>query len=280
MSVALDVRVSSGSLRVLEEGSGFGVPVLCIPGLSANARSFDAIATACAGRGRRVLALDLRGRGFSPATAPGSHGWRRHAQDIVEVARVLGLAAIDLVGHSMGAFVSMQAVALAPALVRRVVLIDAVGVPDAAAILPILASVQRLGRTYPSASVYWDSIRDRGAVAPFEDLWRAHALYELEEVPGGVRPRTSLAAVLEDMAYGSSHNASTLWPFLRLPTLLVRAGRPLPPTAGFVVSASLRDAFLAAVPTADAVDVDANHYGVVAHPAALETVAGFLGPPH
>ncbi len=276
MSVALNVRVASGSIRTLQTGPRAGFPVLCVPGLSANARSFDAIAATCAARGRRIVALDLRGRGFSPATAPGSHGWRHHAQDVLDVARVLGLERFDLVGHSMGAFVVMKAVALGPALVRRVVLIDAAGVPDATALPPIVASVQRLGRTYPSAAVYWDSMRDRGAVAPFDELWRDHALYELEEVEGGVRPRTSLRAVLEDMAYGSWHDARSLWRFLRVPTLLVRAARPLPPSSGFVVSPSLRDAFLAAVPTAEAVDVDANHYGVVAHADALEAITAFL----
>jgi hypothetical protein len=82
--------------------------------------------------------------------------------------------------------------------------------------------------------------------------------------------------VLEDIAYAATHDARTFWPSLRLPTLLVRAARPLPPTTAQVVPPALRDAFLAAVASAEAVDVDANHYGVVAHPAALECVARFL----
>src|SRR4051794_24552678 len=50
-------------------------PVLCAPGLSANARSFDLIAATLAESGHPVVAFDLRGRGLSPATAPGTHGW-------------------------------------------------------------------------------------------------------------------------------------------------------------------------------------------------------------
>jgi pimeloyl-ACP methyl ester carboxylesterase len=272
-----DLRLPSGSLRILRVGPEGGALVLCVPGLSANARSFDTIAAALAGAGRQVVALDLRGRGFSPATAPGSHGWLHHAEDVLEVATQLGAEEFDLVGHSMGAFVAMQAAALAAGRLRRVVVIDAVGPPEAAVIPPILASVQRLGVTFPSADAYWESIRARGAVWP-ENLWEAHSRYELEPVPGGVRARTSPAAVIEDLTYGASHDATRLWPSLSMPTLLVRAARPLPPTPGFVVAAALRDAFIAAVPSARAVDVDANHYGVMGHPESVRAIKDFLGP--
>jgi hypothetical protein len=43
-----------------------------------------------------------------------------------------------------------------------------------------------------------------------------------------------------------------------------------------VVGAALRDAFLDAVPSARSVEIDANHYGVMAHPEALRAIAGFL----
>jgi len=275
----VDLQLSSGSLRALRMGPEGGAPVICVPGLSANARSFDALSTKLAHDGRQVVALDLRGRGFSPATVAGSYGWLHHAQDVLEAAGRLGFATFDLVGHSMGAFVSMQTAALAPARVRRLVLIDAVGVPEPAAIPPILASVQRLGAVYPSAEAYCELIRAGGVAEPWEDVWKAHSLYELEPVPGGVRPRTSWPAVVEDMAYGASHDPKALWPSLRMPTLLMRASRPLLPGTGFVVGASLRDAFVSEVRSAEAAEVDANHYGVVAHPDALRAILEFLVRP-
>ena len=273
---SLDLALSSGSLHARLSGPAQGAPVLCVPGLSANARSFDALAARLAARGRLVIALDLRGRGRSPATAPGSYGWKRHAEDALEAAGKLGFASIDLVGHSMGAFVAMQAAALEPGRIERLVLIDAVGPPEPAVVPPILAAVERLGIVYASAQEYCDSIRRHGAAVPWQELWEQHYLDELDQVPGGVRPRTSKAAVLEDAIYGATEDARQLWPALRMPTLLVRAARQLLPGKGFVVGAALRDAFLAAVPSAKLAEVDANHYGVLAHHEALRAIDDLL----
>jgi 3-oxoadipate enol-lactonase len=272
----VDLQLSSGRVRVLRWGAAAGAPAVCVPGLSANARSFDAIADDLARRGSAVYALDLRGRGFSPATAAGTHGWSRHALDVVEAAGRLGLGAFDLIGHSMGAFVAMHAAVRAPDRIRRLVLIDAVGVPEPTVIPPILAAVQRLGVVHPSAEAYCELIRRHSAAEPWEELWKQHYLYELEPVPSGVRPRTSIDAVLEDVAYAARQNPALFWPRLTMPTLLVRAARPLLEGTGFVVGAASRDAFLAAAPRAVVVEVDANHYGVMAHPQALRAIADFL----
>jgi len=273
----IDLQLSSGSLRALRLGPESGAPVLCVPGLSANARSFDAVARRLAERGRAVVVVDLRGRGFSPATSAGTYGWRRHAEDVLEAARSLRFASIDLVGHSMGAFVSMQAAALEPARVRRLVLIDAAGVPEPAVIPPILAALQRLDVIYPSAEAYCDEIRRAAVAVPWE-LWGPQYLYDLEPAPGGVRSRTSKAAVIEDAVFGGGHDARQFWEALRMPVLLLRAARPLP-GGGFVVGAQLRDAFLAAVPSGEVAEVDANHYGVMADPEALRAIDEFLARP-
>lgn len=276
MTQPIDLQLSSGRLHALREGPGTGSPVICVPGLSANARSFDAIAAKLVPRGHDVVVLDLRGRGLSPATAAGTHGWRRHAEDVLDAATKLGLDSFDLVGHSMGAFVSMQAAALDGRRIRRLVLIDAVGVPEPTVIPPILAAVQRLDAVYRTEQEYLALVQRHGAAEPWEDLWKDHYRYELEDVEGGVRPRTSKAAVLEDLVYGSQQDAKSFWPHLKMPTLLVRAARPLLPGTGFVVGTTVRDAFLDAVPSAQAIEIDANHYGVMAHPEAVRAITGFL----
>jgi pimeloyl-ACP methyl ester carboxylesterase len=293
---AFDLALPSGRLRALgwgRKGPGGGGAdgrplVVCVHGLSANARSFDAVAGRLAREGRRVVALDLRGRGQSEVTGPGSYGWEAHARDVLEAAsRLAGSERFDLVGHSMGAFVSMQAKALAPARIRRLVLIDAAGSPEPAAIPPILAGLARLGPLFPSADAYVQAVRAGGTVSPWGPVWEAHYRHELEEpregAPGGggggggVRARTSLDAVQEDLRYAAGRQPAAFWPRLDAATLLVRAGVPLTPEGGDVLRAEDFAAFAREVRGAATLQVDANHYGVMTHAATLEGVAGFLG---
>src|SRR4051794_39987487 len=103
-----ELRVPHGTLRTHERGDPNNPPVLCVHGVSANARSFDYLAAGLARAGRRVVALDLRGRGWSDLTGPGSYGWASHARDVVDAAGALGLERFDLVGHSMGAYVGLE----------------------------------------------------------------------------------------------------------------------------------------------------------------------------
>jgi hypothetical protein len=91
---------------------------------------------------------------------------------------------------------------------------------------------------------------------------------------GGVRPRTDRGAVFEDMTYGAGQVPRAFWPDLTMPSLLVRAGVPL--GHGFVVSAGDREDYLRRVPRAQAVDVDANHYGVMTHAATAAAIRSFL----
>ncbi|MHB8450920.1 MAG: alpha/beta fold hydrolase [Mycobacteriales bacterium] len=277
---AVDLTVSAGRLH----GHHYGPPegprdaplVVCLPGLSANAITFAPLAEALAAAGREVLALDLRGRGQSPAGPPGSHGWSAHAQDALEAAAALGHDSVDLVGHSMGAYVAMAAVAANPARVRRLVLIDAVGRPDPGCLPPILASVERLGAVAPSREAYLERVRGLGTVRPWSPVWDAYFDYELTAVDGGVMSRTDRAAVLEDATYGAGHDPTGLWGGLTGPVLVLRAEEELLPGSGHVLTAADAAGFPAAVPSAVVAGVQANHYGIVVHPAAVKLATDFL----
>jgi pimeloyl-ACP methyl ester carboxylesterase len=275
----LELTLPSGRLRAHRTGDPGGPAVVCIPGISSNSRAFDALARRLADDGRTVVALDLRGRGASEDTGAGTYGWPSHAHDALGAADALGAGRVDLVGHSMGAFVAMQAAALAPARVRRIVLVDAAGPPEEESLPAIRRAVERLGAVLPSADAYVERVRALGSVVPWGESWERSFRYELEPTAGGVRARTSAAAVMEDYRWGAEHDARELWPELRCPVLVVRAALPIVPGAGFILRASDRDALLAAVPGAEAVEVDANHYGVLTHEATAEAIGAFLRRP-
>ncbi len=270
----LTLDLSTGRFRAHSFGLEGGRLTLCVHGLSANSRSFDFLGEELASADRRVVAIDLRGRGFSQITGPGSHGWKNHARDLLEAATRLGATRFDYVGHSMGAFIGMEVATMAPERVESLVLIDAVGVPEVASLVPILAAVQRLGSIHADADAYVAKVKSLGTIAPWGPVWETHYRYDLIAASGGVRPRTDHAAVLEDIAYGAAQQPRDLWPRLTMKTLLVRAGLPL--GAGFIVSAADRAEFLRQAPRGEAVDVEANHYGVIVHPRTAEAIRSFL----
>lgn len=266
---AFDLPLATGSMRALRYGAAHAPLVLCVHGLSANAHSFGAIAPALRELGYQVVAVDLRGRGHSSRGAPGSYGWPAHARDLLEAASLLGAERFGLVGHSMGAYVSLALLGQATDRVERVALIDALSPPEPQALAPIGAGLRRLERVMPSAEAYVAAVRDAGAVSPWNEVWEQHYRYELMEVPGGVRARTDVAAVREDLEYGLRHDARTYWSAVRQPALALRAAQPLP-GSGSVLSAADLAQFGREVAHARRVDVDANHYGIMTHP---DTVA-------
>ncbi len=278
MAQDLDIATRRGRLRVRRFGPSGATAAICIPGLASNSRVFDALGEYCEARGHAIVAVDLRGRGWSEITSRGTYGWEAHANDVFDIAEALELERFDLVGHSMGAFVSMTAATM-PARTRiaRIVLIDGLGVPSQSAIAAIIAGLGRLRGTFASADAYVEAVRAAGMATPWNVYWDRHYRYDLIEEAGLVRPRTDAAAVAEDTAYAAARNARALWSVLSGPVLVVRATLPLDGRDGLVVPRADYDAFLRTHPNARGVEIAANHYGIVVDPATLEAIDTFLG---
>jgi pimeloyl-ACP methyl ester carboxylesterase len=276
----MDVRVPSGRLHAEVSGPRAGPLVLCLPGLTANLRGFDVIAPRLAAAGLRVAALDLRGRGRSDVSARGTYGWPAHAADVETAAHALGVERYAVVGWSMGAFVAMQMAARARGRIDRVVLIDACGSPSQDVLALIRLAVDRLGTTYTTAIEYMIRMRALPTIARWSEFWERYFEYELAPAAGGVRARTSRAAVLEDLAYGDGHDPRELWPALTMPVLLIRGRRPLVPGGPWLVTDDDVADFTRQVRTAEVVEVDENHYGIAAAPETAAATAQFLAAHH
>ncbi|HET9410893.1 MAG TPA: alpha/beta hydrolase [Candidatus Dormibacteraeota bacterium] len=283
MSVALatstefDLALPSGRLHAQRFGSAGASLALCVPGLSANMKSFDFICERIAGDQLQTVALDLRGRGKSEVTPSGTYGWPSHARDVFAAADALGVKSFSIIGHSMGGLVAMAAAAQDAARLERIVLVDIAGAPDPASLGPISMSVSRLGQVYPSVDVYLDALKGMHLIEPWSTYWERYFRYELEPVEGGVRSRSNREAVLEDAGYGAGHSAYELWPSLTMPVLLLRATREILPGTGRIVSDADRARFPSDVPTATAVDIEANHYTVATSDGSVAAIRSFFG---
>ena len=124
-------------------------PVLCLPGLTRNARDFEAVADRLAGEWR-VLAVEFRGRGQSQHDPnPANYLPHTYAVDILKLLDQLGIADAVFFGTSLGGIVTMLMSSTDPERIAGAMLND---------IGPVIedAGVERL-RTYIGKSASWAS---------------------------------------------------------------------------------------------------------------------------
>ncbi|RYG17244.1 MAG: alpha/beta fold hydrolase, partial [Caulobacteraceae bacterium] len=101
------------------------LPVVAIHGLTRNSADFDAIAPVIANSGRRVLAVDVRGRGRSGrAHDPMTYTPEVYARDVLGLFQRTGMERAIFVGTSMGGLITMTLMGQAPRLIAGAVLND------------------------------------------------------------------------------------------------------------------------------------------------------------
>jgi len=82
------------------------VPVVCLPGLTRNAKDFETIAPRLAAT-RRVLCLDFRGRGRSGRADPATYRPDQEVADTLTVLDTLGIGRFAIIGTSRGGIAAM-----------------------------------------------------------------------------------------------------------------------------------------------------------------------------
>ncbi len=99
--------------------------VLCLPGLTRNARDFEAIAAHLASVGMSVIAAESRGRGQSQwDPSPGGYSTQQELADALALVDGLSLARISVIGTSRGGLLTMLMAVTRPELIARAVLND------------------------------------------------------------------------------------------------------------------------------------------------------------
>lgn len=119
------------------------LPVICLHGLTRNARDFEAFAPWLAARQRTVLAIDVRGRGLSDWDPAADYRLPTYADDVARLMAALGIAQAIFVGTSMGGLITMELAAVRPDLIAGAVINDVGPVLAEAGLVRIASYVGR-----------------------------------------------------------------------------------------------------------------------------------------
>lgn len=208
-----------------------GLPVVCLPGLTRNARDFDALAKHLVARGRRVIAFTYRGRGSSAY----ADDWKTYsvvveAGDVVDGLAALGIGRAAFIGTSRGGLILHLMAATRLDLIAAIVLNDIGPVVEAEGLQHIvgyLGCAKRKPLTdFAEAAAQQHRIHGEAFPALGDADWlrMAHALYRQDE--DGVVPDFD-PALLNTLAYfDPARPMPTLWPqfdaMRGLPVMVIR----------------------------------------------------------
>jgi pimeloyl-ACP methyl ester carboxylesterase len=197
-----------------------------------------------------------------------------HARDMVEVLNFLKLERVDVVGHSMGAFVAVALLGMYPERVGRSILIDGglrLALPAGftvemvlpAILGPALARLQMVFETKEEYRNYW-----RPQAAFIKGWSTAHDEYSDYDLIGEaphLRPSTNPAAVEEDSRdlFVQELIDKTLQN-LKDDVLMLRAERGLQNEKTPLYSQPVLDALLPNYPKVKVITVEnTNHYDIL-----------------
>ena len=243
-------------LAIWRAGEGAD-PVVCLHGITAQHRAFNAAARLVA-PSRPLVGVDLRGRGDS-GKPPAGYGLEAHAGDVVRVLDHLGLEDAVIAGHSMGGFVALKTALLYPDRVRALVLLDGAW-PRSETSPEEMTEEQReeaaaveegLERAFRRLDITFESPDDYlnfwfpGQGLTMEDLppdLADYYLYDLARVEGGYEPKASRAAAEEDASSVSqSSPAFEEMRSVRCPVALARAAEGFFPGSKPLIPDRTRD---------------------------------------
>ncbi len=179
--------ISGVGVHYTDQGSG--PAVVLVHGFGAHAYTFRHIASDLS-RDHRVVALDMKGFGYSERPRRGDYSLSAQARLVLGLMDVLGIERASLIGHSLGGEVVMRAASMAQARVERLVLAASVS-GDRVPTLPVLPIVKPLislfGRLFARRffrRMFYDSTLATEETldayrAPARIRGTAHAVYQL-----------------------------------------------------------------------------------------------------
>jgi pimeloyl-ACP methyl ester carboxylesterase len=254
------------------------LPVICIHGLTRNSRDFEEVAPWIAARGRRVLALDVRGRGRSDRDPnPMSYQIPVYAGDVVSLLMQAGIGRAVFVGTSMGGLITMALAATNPLAVAGAVLNDVGPELSPVGLGRIMSYVgeQKPIADWREAAEFAASINGVAFPGAGAEHWDAFARRIFRETESGLALDYD-PQITAPFKAAPTGPAPDLWPVFSglangRPTLLIRGG------VSDLIDSEIANRMRAAAPTMAYAEVpEVGHAPMLTEPAALAALAAFL----
>lgn len=229
------VEVEGGKIAYRTFGPEGASTVIYAPhGITANLMTWAALADHL--EDVLIIAPDLRGRGRSNSLGS-PFGLRQHALDAIAILDHLEVGNYHIVGHSMGAFVSVLLAAMDQERVLSVTLVDGglplirpAGISDENIVTATLGpAAQRLSMSFESESQYLEFWRNHPA---FRESWgeliEEYLRHDLIAEGDSFRPSASIDAVSADILelFGADDYLAAMRK-IEAPVMFIRAPRGL-----------------------------------------------------
>ena len=254
-------------------------PVICLHGLTRNARDFEDLAPRLAAAGRRVLALDVRGRGASAwDPQPMNYQPAVYAADVIALMNALAMSRAVFIGTSMGGMITMALAAMKPELVAGAVLNDIGPEFGSAGLARIRAFAGKSAAVadWDEAAAYAKSLNE-GALPHYQPGdWAAMARRLFREGPEGRPVLDYDPDIAVPIAAAGTGPAPALWPLwsglaAARPVLVIRGE-----TSDLLTARTLAKMRKTAPKTRFAQVPGVGHAPMLDEPAALEALTAFL----
>jgi pimeloyl-ACP methyl ester carboxylesterase len=252
------------------------LPVICLHGLTRNSKDFEDVAPAIAAQGRRVLSLDVRGRGKSDRDPqPANYHLGTYAADVAALMDALGITRGVFVGTSMGGLITMTLAMTAPGRVAAALLNDIGPELHPAGIARIASYVGRAAdvRNWGDAAAYARSINEAAFPDHADAFWMNFARRIFREGENGDPVLDYDPAVASAVAPGALPD---LWPLFTA----FAASRPLSLVRGGIsdlITSDIADRMKAAAPHLDVTEVPGiGHAPMLTEPEAEAAIRRFL----
>lgn len=258
------------------------LPVVCLHGLTRNSRDFEVVAPRIAASGRRVLALDVRGRGRSAwDPSPLNYNPAVYAGDVITLLEQSGISRAHFVGTSMGGLITLTLSAMRPDLIAGVVLNDVgpeVGAAGLARIANYVGGAPQVAN-WSEAAAYAKSVNGEALPGLTDADWARFARRVFRETDTGLAldydPAISEVFKVAPTAAPAA-TAPDLWPLF----IAMAAGKPLLVVRGAdsdILEAAVADRMAMLLPHMIRVDIEGvGHAPTLEEPQALAALDAYF----